>query len=186
MFGVGATATLASWNDSETATAGFTAGRFDIVGSVNGGAFGQHGPSAPAALNFPVPVAGMAPGTTSYALFSVKGSATTVAGAVSLAAAATNATSGTGLGAFLTYGVTSIPSGSAGACTATSFAAGATVVAPGSPVTASQPAGVSLPLRAKGATQINYCFAVTLPTTATNDAQGKSAAPVWTFNAVSS
>jgi predicted ribosomally synthesized peptide with SipW-like signal peptide len=186
VLGVGASVTLASWNDSETATATLTAGRFDVVGSIDGGVFGQHPTSSAAALSFPLPVSGMGPGMTSYALFSVKTANPSVAGTVALSAASTNNTSGTGLGASLTYGVKSIASGAAGACTAASFAAGTTVVAPGSALTASQAAGSTLPVSANGAAQVNYCFAVTMPSTVDNSAQGKTSTPIWTFTAVSS
>ncbi|MGO4103553.1 SipW-dependent-type signal peptide-containing protein [Leifsonia sp. YAF41] len=186
VLGVGASVTLASWNDSETATASLTAGRFDVVGSIDGGAFGHHAATSAAALNFPVPLSGMAPGTTTYALFSVKTANPSVAGTVAVAAASTNTTSGTGLGAYLTYGVKTIASGATGACTAASFAAGTTVVAPGSALTASQAAGVTLPVSANGADQINYCLAVTMPNSVDNAAQGKTSAPSWSFSAVSS
>ena len=187
VLGVGASVTLASWNDSETATATLTAGRFDVVGSIDGGVFGQHASSSAAALSFAVPVSGMAPGMTSYALFSVKTANPSVAGTIAVTALATNNTSGTGLGASLTYGVKAIASGATGACTAAAFAAATTtVVAAGSPLTASQATGATLPVSANGADQINYCFAVTLPTAADNTAQGKTSAPSWTFTAVSS
>ncbi|GAA3876037.1 hypothetical protein GCM10022381_18390 [Leifsonia kafniensis] len=185
VLGVGASVTLASWNDSETAAATFTAGRFDVVGSIDGGAFGQHPSSSGAALNFAVPVTGLGPGMTSYALFSVKTANPSMAGTVTLAAAATNNTSGTGLGEYLTYGVKSIANGAAGGCTAAAFAAGATVVAPGSALTTGQAVGSSFLVTPNGANQVNYCFAVTMPATVDNAAQGKTSAPIWTFTAVS-
>lgn len=189
VLGVGATVTLASWNDSENARADITAGSFDIVGSVDGAAFSSHGATTAAVLSFPFPASGFAPGVTTYALLSVKTSTVSVAGTVNLAADATNATSGTapnaGLGAFLTYGVTNIPSGAAGACNATSFAGGAVIIPVNSALTTSQPAATVVPVGAKGASQVNLCFAVTMPAAVDNAAQGKSAAPKWTVNAVS-
>ena len=186
VLGVGASVTLASWNDSEVSTATLTAGRFDVVGATDGVTFSQHAASSAAALNFALPVSGLAPGMTVYSLFSVKTTNPSVAGTVALAASAANNTSGTGLGASLTYGVKSIAKGEA--CTSTSYGASSAsvVVVSGSLLTASQAAGASLPLSANGVDQINYCFAVTMLNNADNSAQGKTTAPIWTFSAVSS
>ena len=49
VLGIGTTATLAAWNDSEYATTTVTASRFGIVGNTNGGAFTEHATSAAAA-----------------------------------------------------------------------------------------------------------------------------------------
>lgn len=57
-------ATLASWNDSEFASATFTAGHFDLEGSTDGGAtYAQH-PTAdqPGVLDFELPVTNLSPG----------------------------------------------------------------------------------------------------------------------------
>lgn len=184
VLGVGATVTLASWNDTETSTASFTAGQFDVVGSSDGGAtYAQHPTTAPAAaLTFSAPVTAMTPGSTAYSLFRVKTSAVSVAGTLSLTAATTNTTSGTGLGAALTYGVKTITGTT---CDATAFAAGTTVVAAGSPVTTGQAAGASTPVAAGGQTAVNYCFAVTLPQAADNSVQGKTGTLAWSFVAAS-
>ena len=62
VFGVGATMTLAAWNDSEHGNATFTAGRFDIVGATDGTTFSSHPVGTPAALSFSAPFSAMAPG----------------------------------------------------------------------------------------------------------------------------
>ena len=185
VLGVGATVTLASWNDSESAKADFIAGTFDIVGSVDGVAFGSHGGATPAAvLNFPAGV--MAPGQTKYALFAVKTADTSVAGAVSLAATPSGIAPETDLGPYLTYGVKNLSAGNA--CTAANYAdpaKGAVVIDAGTPLTQGQSDGKTLAVGGPSKAQVNYCFAVTMPATVDNAAQGKSAAPKWTVNAVS-
>jgi predicted ribosomally synthesized peptide with SipW-like signal peptide len=49
VLGIGAAITLAAWNDSEFATGTFTAGHFDIEGSVDGSTFTDHDTSGGAA-----------------------------------------------------------------------------------------------------------------------------------------
>jgi len=196
VLGVGATATLASWNDREYATATFTSGKFDIVGSVNNGAFGQH-PSAgnAATLTFAIPTGtttAMVPGNVAYALFSVRttaaadsatipGAVNSVAGAVQLTANANNSANGT-LGQYLTYRVHTI---SGTSCTATTFAAGAPIIpasgAPEGDYPLSTSAVQTQPLAGAGADQVNYCFAITLPPGAPNEAQGLTLNAGWTF-----
>lgn len=180
VLGVGAAATLAAWNDSEHTTATFTAGQFGIVGATDGTNFSNHlspGPPAPATLGFAAPVGAMAPGNTVYALFSVKTVDPSVAGQVQLVA---NNTGITGLGPSLRYSVSVIAGTS---CNATTFGAGTLVVPAGSVLTVN--ATGPQPLTANGGNQVNYCFAVTLPSDADNSAQGLSADAKWIFQAVS-
>ena len=183
MLGVGASATLAAWTDSEHSQATFTAGRFGVVGSTNGTTFTEHSNAGSAAtLNFQVAPTAMAPGTTTYALYSVSTIDPSVAGTVALQAAGTNSS---GLGAHLTYGVRTI---SGVTCNATTFNAAGTaanVVAPGQPLTTSAAPGSSQTLQANGTSQVNYCFAVPLPSTASNTAQGLSVTARWQFVAQS-
>lgn len=179
VLGVGAGATLAAWTDSEHSQATFTAGRFGIVGSTNGTSFSEHSSAGQAAtLNFQVSPTAMAPGTTTYALYSVTTLNPSVAGTVNLTAAATN---NAGLGQHLTYGVRTI---SGTSCNATTYAAGTAVVNAGQPLTAG--AAGSQTLQANNGNQVNYCFAVTLPQTALNTAQGLSVTARWEFVAQSS
>lgn len=179
VFGIGAAATLAAWNDSEFGNATFTAGRFDIVGATDGTTFSSHATAgAAAALNFQLPPTAMAPGTTTYALFSVKTANPSVAGVLQLTAGTPG---GTGLAPYLTYGVRTI---AGTACNATTYPAGTSVVADGSALTA---AGTSTQtVSANGAAQVNYCFAVTLPTTAANAAQGLTMTQTWQIQGTSS
>ncbi|WP_324014092.1 SipW-dependent-type signal peptide-containing protein [Microbacterium sp. JZ37] len=181
VLGIGAAATLAAWNDTEHTTATLTAGTFGIVGATNGTTFTEHASAGAAAvLNFQVAPTAMTPGTTTYALFSVRTVNPSVAGSVLLTATDSNAT--TGLGQYLTYGVRTVP---AAQCDATTFGAStATVILSGSPLGAD--AASSQSLSANGASTVNYCFAVTLPSTAPNAAQGASVTPTWQFTATSS
>ena len=171
VFGVGASMTLSAWTDEEHVSSTFTAGTFSIVGATDGATFTDH-PTAPgASLVFAVAPTAMAPGSVVYALYSVKTAATSLAGTVQLTADAAN---NTGLGAYLTYGATRIAGTT---CSAATFGAGTVSVATGSALTvgAATPVAVS----AAGASQINYCFAVTLPASAPNAAQGTTLTAHW-------
>ena len=179
VFGIGAAVTLAAWNDSEYGSASFTAGRFDIVGAVDGSTFSSHATTgAAAALNFQLAPTAMAPGNATYALFSVKTANPSVAGTLQLTAGTPG---GTGLATYLTYGVRTI---SGTTCNATTYAAGTAVVADGSALTAN--GATTQAVTANGGTQVNYCFAVTLPTTAPNAAQGLTMSQTWQIQGTSS
>lgn len=171
VFGVGAAATVAAWNDSEYASSTFTAGRFDIVGSTDGSTFDSHPVGSPATLSFSTPFNAMVPGTTVYALFSVKTANPSVAGTLQLNVAST---AGTGLAASLRYGVRTIAGTN---CNSTSYAAGASVVPDDS--TMSEGGASTQAVSADGGSAVNYCFAVTLPLTTDNTAQGLTAIQTW-------
>ncbi|MFD6815416.1 SipW-dependent-type signal peptide-containing protein [Microbacterium sp. NPDC060132] len=179
VLGIGTTATLAAWNDSEFGSATFTAGRFDLVGATDGVTFSSHATTgAAAALNFQLPPTAMAPGTTTYALFSVKTASPSVAGVLQLTAGTPG---GTGLASSLTYGVRAIAGTT---CSAATYPGGTAVVADGSALTAG---GASTQaVSANGASVVNYCFAVTLPTTAPNTAQGLTMTQTWQIQGTSS
>lgn len=177
VLGIGATSTLAAWNDSEFGAATFTAGTFDIQGSTDGTTFAQHSTAGAAAtLSFSVSTVAkaMTPGDKVYALFSVKTANPSMAGTVQLKAAATN---NTGLGAYLTYSVHTIAGTT---CNATTFAAG---TATGLPTAQALTVGATgtQTLSANGADQINYCFEVTLPAGTAGAAQGTTLSANWEF-----
>ncbi|MFL4474064.1 SipW-dependent-type signal peptide-containing protein [Paeniglutamicibacter sp. MACA_103] len=175
VLGVGTTATLAAWTDEEHASGSFTAGTFSIVGSTNGTGFSDH-PTAPgASLLFTVTPDAMVPGMTVYALYSVKTTASSVAGSAQVSADAGNAS---GLGSYLRYGVRTVAGTT---CNATTFAAGTPIVDTGTTLTTGSTAKSAL--AANGASAVNYCFAVTLPTTAPNAAQGTTLTGRWVFAA---
>lgn len=167
VLGVGATVTLAAWTDQDYASGKFTAGTFSIIGSTDGSSFAEH-PSEPGAtLSFGVNAGKMSPGTTVFALYSVKTGSDSVAGYVQ---PKPNASNTSGLGTYLQYGIAMI---SGTACDASTFAAG-------TPVSDSS---ARVALAASGAAQINYCIRVALPANAPNSAQGTSLTARWTFDA---
>lgn len=179
VLGIGAAVTLAAWNDSEYATATFQAGRFDIVGAADGATFTSHATTGTAAaLTFALTPTAMAPGTTTYALFSVKTANPSVAGTLQLTAGTPG---GTGLAAHLTYGVRTITGTT---CNATTYPAGTVVVADNSALTAN--GATTQAVTANGGAQVNYCIAVTLPTTAVNAAQNLTMTQTWQFLGTSS
>lgn len=179
VLGVGAAATLAAWNDAEHSSASFEAGTFGIVGSTSGTTFSEHPAADPAELSFSPGVAALAPGDSVYALFSVRTIPGSVAGTVRLSAAGVNST---GLGQWLTYSVRTIDSLT---CNAAAFAGGNPNGLPqGESLTTS--ASGTRTLAADGAEQMNFCFEVTLPTSAPNHAQGTGVNANWTFSAQSS
>lgn len=186
VLGVGAAATLAAWNDTEQGAATFASGTFGIVGSTDGTNFSDHATAGlppagtAAALNFQVAPTAMVPGTTTYALFSVRTASGSIAGDLALTAG--SSPEGTGLAPYLTYGVRTIPAGSV--CGAASFAAGDVVVPAGSALTASS--GTTQPIAANGGSTVNYCFAVSLPIDVSNDAQGRTAIQTWRVQGTSS
>mgnify|MGYP002402151003 CR=1 FL=1 len=173
VFGAGASPTLAAWTETEHAGARLTAGTFGLVGSANGSDFTDHpSPASAATLSFGVAPTNMMPGDTTYALYAVKASGS-VDGVVQLVAGVPG---GTGLAAHLRYGV-KVLAGTT--CDAGTYAASSAVVVPdGSPLTAS---GSGARAVTAGGPSVNYCFAVTLPQTAPDDAQGRSGSQTWRF-----
>lgn len=180
VMGLGASATLAAWNDAEHGSASFTAGTFGIVGSTEGEGFADHATSDESAvLDFQAAPTAMTPGTTTYALFSVRTSEASVAGSVQLSADTGN---DAGLGQYLTYGVREVASPT---CDQAAFdASSSDVVSPGSALTAG--GGGAQSLAADGGSTVHYCFAVTMREDAPNAAQGTTVVPAWRFEATSS
>lgn len=175
VLGLGVTATLAAWTDKEHTAGEFKAGTFSIIGSTNGTDYSDH-PSAPGApLNFTLAANAMVPGATVYAMYSVKTKGESVGGSIHLTAHSGNEN---GLGAYLEYGVAQIAGTT---CNAAAFAEGTPVVGLRSKLTTGAATNATLP--AAGASPVNYCFAVGLPTNAPNEAQGTALDGQWTFQA---
>lgn len=83
VLGLGATFTLAAWNDSGFAQGTFAAGTFNMVGSTNGTDYAEHATvDAPATLALTVNPTLLSPGDVVYAPFAVKLDATTTHDAV--------------------------------------------------------------------------------------------------------
>ena len=72
VLGLGATITLAAWNDSEYAEGLFVSGGFNIQGSTDGTTFTDHPSTGPALLNFTANVANLSPGDVATAPFAVR------------------------------------------------------------------------------------------------------------------
>lgn len=73
VLGIGTMATLASWNDSEYASATFTSGTFKLQGSADGATFADHAVAGDAAsLSFTAPFNNLTPTDTVYAPFAVR------------------------------------------------------------------------------------------------------------------
>lgn len=173
VFGVGSIITLAAWNDSEHASAELTAGEFALLGSTDGVTYADHTADDPAQLTFDLDASGLGPGSTAHALFSVSTTEESLGGSVEMLG---SAESDSGLGAYLTYGVSQI---SGTDCNAESFAEGGAVVAEGSALSGS--GTDSQELAAGGEDAVNYCFRITLPEDAPNGAQGQAVSASWEF-----
>ncbi|MBM7469575.1 putative ribosomally synthesized peptide with SipW-like signal peptide [Microbacterium keratanolyticum] len=189
VLGVGAAVTLAAWNDSEFATGTFTAGSFDLEGSITSGTtgFANHNTAGTAqALSFTLPagvVNNMSPGQTVYAPFWVRLAANTTSDATVIPAAITAGTGGNE--ANMSYSISVI--GVAETCNQTTAAAG-TTIATGSTLSALTGAASTAlvkgsPTTAAG-TAIQMCFAVTAGNQASL-VQGASATATWRFEATS-
>jgi predicted ribosomally synthesized peptide with SipW-like signal peptide len=181
VLGVGTMATLASWNDSEFASATFTAGKFNLEGAVDASqaTFGEHASSGAAGgLTFTTPFNNLTPTDVIAAPFAVRLAANTTNNATLTLTAATN-TSGTV--ANLTYEV--LKTITPGCTTATT---GSTVVPAGTAVTSVT--GASTVSLAMGSPTTNagapayLCFKVTAGAAL---AQSQAGVVTWQFNAVS-
>lgn len=188
MLGVGATVTLASWNDSEYASTTLTSSVFTTESSVNGAAYAENGVSPGPVVTFAG--AGFAPGTVQYLPVLVRTRAASIAGTVALQPPVVSGADAATLGAAFVYRVVrSTTCNSAAFTTGTpSFVVGA--AATYRPFTAGQETGVSNPLAAATAgapgASTGFCFELTLPANAANTLQGKSATATWQFLATSS
>jgi predicted ribosomally synthesized peptide with SipW-like signal peptide len=94
VLGVGAVVTLAAWTDSEFAQGTFAAGKFNMLGSIDGLTYTEHSTVGTAAtLPFTVNPASLSPGDVVYAPFAVElDSGTTNNAAVTISTAATTGT----------------------------------------------------------------------------------------------
>ena len=128
VLGVGTMATLASWNDSEFASATFTAGQFKLEGAVDslGATFSDHS-SVAGALAFSAPVTNLTPNDVVAAPFAVR----LAAGTTNAAKIKVSGVTTTGVVSNLTYTV--LKTATPGCNTATT---GTAVVPAGTAVTA--------------------------------------------------
>lgn len=178
VVGVGTMATLASWNDAEYASGSFTAGTFDLEGSLNQTVFSEHASAGTAgALVFTAPVTALTPGDVVYAPYALRlDNTTTNAGTVAVTPGAS-----TGTVTNVTYTLfTTAAAGCSAASTpvTTVVANGTNLGAVGTPLTFAVAKPV---LPAAGATTY-LCFKVTA---GAGLAQGQTGTASWVFTATS-
>lgn len=168
VLGIGAAVTLATWNDSEYANGTFATSTFNIEGSTGGSTFTQHPDSGSVAtLGFGTSAAGLSPGVTVYALFSVRTTSdTTVDGTLTVG---TPTRSPADQLTDLTTGIVTIDGTT---CDATAFAGGDPVTGP-----------IDLTSGADGnpGTQVNFCLQAGLPDDAPSSDQGQETTITWVF-----
>lgn len=184
VFGIGASATLAAWTDTEYSSAEFTAGVFAIEASVDG----VWNNTAEMTFN----AQSMYPGATVYAPAFIRTSPDSTIGAEIITTGG-GISSNTGIAAALEYRAvtTTLTSGSPSTytCTADMFSAGAQYLFGSSSTwvklkdaTTATSKQTALPA---GGNVVAYCFQVRLPTATPNSAQGTSATHTWTWDAQS-
>jgi predicted ribosomally synthesized peptide with SipW-like signal peptide len=187
VLGLGVTATLASWNDSEFATGSFATSVFNTESNVQSAGYADNAASPGPTVTFAG--AGLSPNTSAYFTVLVRTKATSIAGTVSLAGATVGGADAATLGTALVYRVVA----TTGTCAASAFLGSPSwVVGAASTyraLTAGQEIGVSTSLAAATVSlpgaATGFCFEVTLPSGALNTLQGKTATATWQFTATS-
>lgn len=179
VFGVGATATVAAWTDTEEASGSFEAGRFNIELSVDGTDWTN-------TRTMTFNAGSMYPGQKVYAPVFVRTTSTTsIGGEVTVSGGGIQ--NPNAFASALTYRAVARTSSGTG-CDANSFPGPGTVIfgEDGGVALSSRPtAAATQELESAGAAVQAYCFEVTLPTNAPNEAQGLSTSHTWTFTAES-
>lgn len=212
VLGIGATATLAAWTDSEWVFGGNETGNGPGIGtssfeveqnvtapySAAGASFLQDETNPGQDMLFGIAALSLTPGDSVYAPVALRTVAGSIGGTVLLSAAVaadetafvTPSADANGylLGA-LTLRV-AVVEDTVTTCDATAFGVGADIIVTGALATAA--ATVPQSLTAESGNVQHYCFEVTLPTVPTlpvgvvvNDLQGLSIAPAWEFAATS-
>ncbi|MFC7432600.1 MULTISPECIES: SipW-dependent-type signal peptide-containing protein [unclassified Agrococcus] len=194
-LGVGATVTLAAWNDSEYATTTVTASTFNIVGNMSGQtggtAFTEHDTTASAGVvTYSPAVTGMSPNTVSYGTVQIQTTAATNVGG-SVIVQQSGAAPATPLAGALRYAIRVAPNQAACAealFTSTTPPAGSVIVPNATPfstgiVTAGQ---TTQSLSAAAGNTVTYCVRIELPAGAPSTLQGGTATATWQFLATSS
>jgi predicted ribosomally synthesized peptide with SipW-like signal peptide len=183
VLGVGATVTLASWNDSEYAKGSFTTSVFDTESNVQSGGYADNSTAPGPTVTFTG--AGFSPGVSEYFNDLIRTKVNSTAGTAVLEAATLGGTDAATLGAALVYRVV----GTTGTCNAAAFT-GSPVFVVGAAatfraLTVGQETGVTNTLAAATGSApggpTGFCFEVTLPAGAANSLQGKAATATWQF-----
>lgn len=171
VLGVGAAVTLAAWNDETFVSGTFTAGQFNLQGTIDDSTWDENATSPGGALSFSVSPTNLSPGATITAPFAVRLDSTTTSGATVTVTLAS--TSGTVTN--LTYTLQRMDSWGCGGTvdeTLVSDASIATGAAGSFSLTAPPDAG----------SVQNLCFTVT---GGAGLVQGQSGGAVWEFAAAS-
>ena len=180
VLGVGATATLAAWNDAENASGSFGSSVFATVSKNSTDAtFASHD-QTPATLTFAATA--MSPGALFTAGLDVRttGAADTPALASTVGGTAV-LTSATPAGDGLLTGqleYRAVVTTTATACSAATYA-GAYVAA------TAVPASIQGALTANAANTVRFCFQIRLKTDAPNTTQGRTGTVTWAFTSTS-
>ncbi|GAA1183233.1 SipW-dependent-type signal peptide-containing protein [Nesterenkonia xinjiangensis] len=170
VLGVGASVTLAAWNDSEYAGGTVSAGHFTLEGSPDGANYSTTTAEAPHQLSFST-TSNLTPGARTYALFSVRTASGSVGGTVQLQGDDGN--TGT-LSSAMTYGVRTVAGTT---CNASTFEGGSQVIPRGTSLTGD--AGSSQSVAGNQGAVVHYCLELTLSSEAPNSVQGATATPLW-------
>ncbi|GAA2174298.1 hypothetical protein GCM10009846_19710 [Agrococcus versicolor] len=188
VLGVGTTATLAAWNDSEYATTSVTSGSFGIVGAPGdpaaANAFTDHPLATPGAMTLAYTAGtALAPGQSGISRYSIRLATGSVPGTVTLQAPVVGGTvsaANTALAAQLRYSVRVVSGTVAAPATPTCssvFAQGATgfvSVVEDQPLTTAATVSQTL-VQTPSPTIQHYCVRLTLPSIgSTNDSQNAS------------
>lgn len=184
VLGLGATATIAAWTDTENATGDFQAGAFMIEANADG----TWNNTRQMTFNS----GSMFPGAVTYAPVMVRTTPdTTVAG--DLKVTGTPASGNGAIISSLEYRAVlqPVPGGTTPrpTCAASAFTAGAQYVFGSSstwqPMATAITAGTTQRLEAAQGSTLQYCFEVRLRANAPNAAQGTRASTTWTWDATS-
>jgi predicted ribosomally synthesized peptide with SipW-like signal peptide len=215
VLGLGATVTLAVWNDSEWVTGGVdnnadgipdTPGVgtsiFEVEQNVSspfvGTAWANREANPGGALTFTTGALSLTPGDEVYAPVSLQTTATSVA-ATGIALSGAVAATGVGLAAVDPDGLlsgalqvrvvvaTTADAATPATCSAALFTGGAQYVVGGPAATSGLAAAGSFAptLAAGGTDKADYCFEISLPDTAPSTLQGRQVSPAWQFIASS-
>ena len=183
VLGIGASATLASWTDTEQADASFTAGVFSTELSANGTQW-----SSTAQLTFNA--ANMYPGSVVYSpVFLRTTAASTLDGRVKLRARGITGADSGKISGNLTARASAkiIPAGSTASftCSAAAFKAPAELVLTQQKLSEAQESATPQQLDRGGGSIAAYCIEVSLPLNTPSSAQGSTATHMWTWDAAS-
>jgi len=183
VLGIGATITLASWNDSEHATGSFATSTFDLESSTVDGVWASNTSAPGAALAFNATA--LSPSVSRYAWINVRTTAASTVGGVVTLASSTNTGA---LVPVLEYRAVLTASPST-ACDASAFTGTPTYIAgsAGTYIAASTvpAAAVATAITAPSA-QVRYCFDVRVAAGTANSFQGATGTVTWLFSGVSS